>query len=299
MRKDLNENTSLYLHSGLLSLDSALVSFLFGSLPCELPESYSLLIRQKEHTMTYTKKVKRWHFPVALEFSFVAQRNGSSLLSMFSNQLLDEYKLLLLFFHLDSVLILYTIIRHHDEKKSWRKIDSWKTVLARKQLRRAKIRTPEIKQPLKTTKDAQMIKKILFISFVNNAERDRYKVAPTLLIIPYIVTIFLYKKDTTHRNVFISLFPFFLLARITRIYNTSMYKRFARVFSLRRNWSRWKKWLPAERTSRFSRPLTKNAAEALSEKDGCMKKCQSTQKQTVFWVFFSVYCLRKIVQGAK
>ena len=80
-----------------------------------------------------------------------------------------QHKLLLLFFHLDSVLILYTIIRPHDEKTSWRKIDSWKTVLARKQLRRAIIRTHEIKQPLKTTKDAQMIKKILFISFINNS----------------------------------------------------------------------------------------------------------------------------------
>ena len=47
------KNTLLYLHSGLFSLDSALVPFLFGSpLPCELPESYFLLIRQKEHTMT-------------------------------------------------------------------------------------------------------------------------------------------------------------------------------------------------------------------------------------------------------
>ena len=60
-----------------------------------------------------------------------------------------------------------------------------------------------------------------------------------------------------------------------------------------------KKWLPAERTSRFSRLRTKNATETLSEKEGCMKKCQSTQKQPVFGVFFSVYCLRKIVQGAK
>ena len=120
-----------------------------------------------------------------------------------------QHKLLLLFFHLDSVLILYTIIRHHDEKKSWRKIDSWKTVLARKQLRRAKIRTPEIKQPLKTTKDAQMIKKFFLFLLLTTVERDRYKVAPILLIIPYIVTIFFYKKDTTHRNVFISLFPFF------------------------------------------------------------------------------------------
>ena len=40
----------------------------------------------------------------------------SSLLSMFSNQLLDQHKLVLFFFHLDSVLILYTNIRHHDEK---------------------------------------------------------------------------------------------------------------------------------------------------------------------------------------
>ena len=119
-----------------------------------------------------------------------------------------QHKLLLLFFHLDSVLILYTIIRHHDEKTSWRKIDSWKTVLARKQLRRAIIRTPEIKQPLKATKDAQMIKKF-FLFLLLTVERDRYKVAPILLIIPYIVTIFFYKKDTTHRNVFISLFPFF------------------------------------------------------------------------------------------
>ena len=117
-----------------------------------------------------------------------------------------QHKLLLLFFHLDSVLILYTIIRHHDERKSWRKIDSWKTVLARKQLRRAIIRTPEIKQPLKTTKDALMIKTFLFISFVINSwERS-------LQSIPYIVTIFLYKKDTTHRNVFISLFPFFFIS---------------------------------------------------------------------------------------
>ena len=82
-------------------------------------------------------------------------------------------------------------------------------MLARKQLRRAKIRTPEIKQPLKTTKDAQMIKKFFLFLLLTTVERDRYKVAPTLLIIPYIVTIFLYKKDTTHRNVFISLFPFF------------------------------------------------------------------------------------------
>ena len=117
-----------------------------------------------------------------------------------------QHKLLLLFFHLDSVLILYTIIRHHDERKSWRKIDSWKTVLARKQLRRAIIRTPEIKQPLKTTKDALMIKTFLFISFVINSwERS-------LQSIPYIVTIFLYKKDTTHRNVFISLFPRFFIS---------------------------------------------------------------------------------------
>ena len=120
-----------------------------------------------------------------------------------------QHKLLLLFFHLDSVLILYTIIRHHDEKTSWRKIDSWKTVLARKQLRRAIIRTPELKQPLKTTKDAQMIKKFFLFLLLTTVERDRYKVAPILLIIPYIVTIFFYKKDTTHRNVFISLFPFF------------------------------------------------------------------------------------------
>ena len=53
---------------------------------------------------------------VALEASFVAQRNGSPLLSIFSNQLLDQQKCLLFFFHLDSVLVLYTIIRHHDEK---------------------------------------------------------------------------------------------------------------------------------------------------------------------------------------
>ena len=146
---------------------------------------------------------------VALGFSFVAQRNGSSLRSMFSNQLLDQQKCLLSFCHLDSVLILYTIIRHHDEKKSWRKINSWKTVLARKQLRRAIIRTPEIKQPLKTTKDAQMIKNLFLFLLLTTVERDRYKVAPILLIIPYIVTIFLYNKETTHRNVFISLFPFF------------------------------------------------------------------------------------------
>lgn len=197
-----------------------------------------------------------------------------------------QHKLLLLFFHLDSVLILYTIIRHYDEKKSLRKIDSWKTVLARKQLRRAIIRTPEIKQPLKTTKDAQMIKNFFLFLLLTTVERDRYKVASILLIIPYIVTISPYKKDTTHRNAFISLFPFFLLALITRIYNTSIYKRFAHVFSLRRNWSRWKKWLLAERTSRFSPPLTKNASEALSEEDGCMKKRQSTQKQPVYFDFF-------------
>ena len=80
-------------HFAILTLWTAQFRFCLGiffvwvTVPCELPESYSLLIRQKEHTMTYTKKVKRWHFPVALEFSFVAQRNGSSLLSMFSNQL--------------------------------------------------------------------------------------------------------------------------------------------------------------------------------------------------------------------
>ena len=53
---------------------------------------------------------------VALAFSFAAQRNGSSLPSMFSKQLLDQQKCLLFFLHLDSVLILYTIIRHQDEK---------------------------------------------------------------------------------------------------------------------------------------------------------------------------------------
>ena len=47
---------------------------------------------------------------VALAFSFVAERNGSSLLSMFSNQLLDQHKLLLFFFHLDSVLTLYKVL---------------------------------------------------------------------------------------------------------------------------------------------------------------------------------------------
>ena len=192
-----------------------------------------------------------------------------------------QHKLLLLFFHLDSVLILYTIIRHHDEKKSWRKIDLWKTVLAGKQLRRAIIRTPEIKQPLKSTKDAQMIKKFLFISFVNNSWERSLQSSTDSAYYP------LHCNDTTRRNVFISLFPFFLLARITRIYNTLIYERFARVFSLRRNWSRWKKWLPAERTSRFSRPLTKKATEALSEKDGSMKKCHSTQKQPVFWSFLA------------
>ena len=122
-----------------------------------------------------------------------------------------QHKLLLIFFHLDSVLILYTIIRHHDEKTSWRKIDLWKTVLAGKQLRRAIIRTPEIKQPLKSTKDAQMIKKFLFISFVNNSWERSLRSSTDSAYYP------LHCNDTTRRNVFISLFPFFLLARITRI----------------------------------------------------------------------------------
>lgn len=55
---------------------------------------------------------------VALAFSFVAERNGSSLLSMFSNQLLDQHKLLLFFFHLDSVLTLYKVLKKNRHVKN-------------------------------------------------------------------------------------------------------------------------------------------------------------------------------------
>ena len=77
-------------------------------------------------------------------------------------------------------------------------------------------------------------------------------------------------------------FHFFLLARFTRIYNTPSTNDLHVFFLCGEIEVVEKKWLPAERTSRFSRPLTKNATDAVSEKDGCMKKCQSTQKQLVF-----------------
>ena len=154
-------------------------------------------------------------------------------------------------------------------------------MLARKQPRRAIIRTPEIKKAVENHKGRTNDKNVSFYFFCYQQLRSLQSSTDSA---SYLLTIFLHKKDTTQKRLYISI-SIFLLGRITRIYNTSIYKRFARVFSLPRNWSRWKKWLPAERTSRFGPPLTKNANGALSEKDGCMKKCQSTQKQPVFWDF--------------
>ena len=149
---------------------------------------------------------------MALGFSFAAQRNGSSLLSIFSNQLLNQHKLLLFFFHLDSVLILYTIIRHHDENNKFLK----KNKLVKNSACQ-KTATPScnpnsrnktaVENHKRRTNDK---KKFFLFLLLTTVERDRYKVAPILLIIPYIVTIFLYKKDTTHRNVFIFYFLFFI-----------------------------------------------------------------------------------------
>ena len=196
-----------------------------------------------------------------------------SLLSMFSNQLLDQHKLLLFFFHLDSVLILYTNIRHHDEKNKVLKKNRLVKNSACK-----KTATP-IYYPNswnKNHKGRTNDKDISFYFFCYQQLRSLQSCTDSA---SYLLTIFLYKKDTTHKNVFISLFPSFLLARITRIYNTSIYKlNDLHVFSLRGEIEVVEKNGSTDEKCHWS-----------SLRKRRMRKCQSTQKQPVFRVFSVVF----------
>ena len=105
-------------------------------------------------------------------------------------------------------------------------------MFARKQLRRAIIRPPEIKTAVENQTGRTNDKNVSFYFFCYQQLRSLQSSTNSD---SQLLTIFLHKKRPHTKKRLYIFISIFLLARITRIYNTSIYKRFACVFSLWRN----------------------------------------------------------------
>ena len=132
-------------------------------------------------------------------------------------------------------------------------------------------------------------KNFLFISFVNNSWERSLQSSTDSAYYP------LHCNDTTRRNVFISLFPFFLLARIQHFHLRTICTCFLFAEKLKS----LKKMVASRTNVEIQSSTDEKCHWSRLRKGRLYEEMSKYAKTTSILSFFSFYCLRKIVQGSK